>query len=163
MDQNTAVMVKAGTIAVILSFFLYKMTATTTLFIIPLLFVSPKFTNTKWALIPVVVVLIALVGSQLYTYGKLSSEIPLTGVLAVGLYLPVTLLIGAFIWIAFSKRQAFERLLMASAVAGLFGFILAAWIMGNSVSANATRLLYKQTVMQMLPVLFGEGLPLGLT
>jgi hypothetical protein len=161
MDKETMVTIRSGLLAVIISFFLYKMSATSTLFIIPLLFVAPKLPSDRWALIPVGVVAVALTGYHIIGYAPVLSEPYISGTILVGLFLPITLLVGTAIFIII-KRSTIEKLLYATLFAAFYGFSLMIWFKTNSEVASVTAEVYYQAVKSAIPVVFSESLPLGL-
>jgi hypothetical protein len=162
MERHTMVMVRSGILAVGLSFLMYWIAASSTLFIIPLLFFAPKFPSNRWAMVPVGVVAALLLGSQVMGYGGVLREVTVIGSLLVGLYVPISLLVGAALWIGLRDRRLLVRFLAASVWAALFGFALLFWLSGTSASAKATEEMYRQVVKAVLPGLTGGQLPLGM-
>ena len=162
MEQHTISMVRAGALAIVLSLVLYRIAASSTLFIVPLLFFAPRFQPARWALIPVGVVAVLLVGSQVVGLGGVLRNVSVFGALLIGFYMPVSLLVGTGIWIVLHSERILVRLLAASSFAAVFGFSLVLWLAGGSESAMATATIYREIIQVLAPSLFGETMPLGM-
>ncbi|MDD2297739.1 MAG: hypothetical protein PHR10_05770 [Sphaerochaetaceae bacterium] len=163
MERQTIAMVRSGAIAVALSLILYRIAASSTLFIVPLLFFANKFRPKRLALIPVGVVFLILLGSQVVGLKELLREASGIGPLLVGLYLPVSLLIGTGIWIELDRMRMLVKLLASASFAAITGFILVLWFSSGSQAALATANIYEQMVEMVLPTLLGGQLPLGMS
>ena len=163
MERQTVAMIRSGVLAVGISLFLYQLAASSMLFVVPLLFFAPQFPSPRWALIPVAVVWVLIVGVQLAGLGGYLRDVSVFTALLVGFYFPVSLLVGAAIWIMLQQRRLFARLVSASSFAALFGMVLVWWLSGDSASAQATATVYRDLVEVMVVPLFGEQLPLGMT
>lgn len=157
------IMVRVGVLAVVLSLVLYRIAAASTLFIVPLLFFAPRFKPSYWALAPVGVVFVLLLGYQMVLLKEFMREVSGMGAVLVGLYLPTSLLIGTGIWIRLDKMKMLKKLMASSAFAAIAGFSLVLWFSNGSPSALATAAIYQQMVEALIPAAFGEGLPLGMT
>ena len=162
MERQTMVMVRSGVLAVGLSFLMYWVAASSTLFIIPLLFFAPKFPSNRWALVPVGIVAVLLLGYQLVGYGGVLREVTVIGSLLVGLYVPISLLLGAALWIWLQDRGMLVRLLTVCAVAAIYGFGLMLWLSSGSASAVATEGMYRNVMKSVVPGLLGGQMPLGM-
>ena len=161
MEQQEKLMLRDGVLAVGMSIILYTITASTTLFIVPLLFVAPRLQDTKRALVPVVAVMILLVGYNLYQgRGQLDNPAVL-GSLMIGMYFPFSLLVGAGIWIWFQERRMLERLLAASLFAAVAGFSLVLWFEGGSESAVQTTDSLQAVFEALVSPLLNSSLPMG--
>ena len=123
MEQQARLMLRDGVLSVGISLILYKLTASATLFVVPLLFVAPRLQDIKRALVPVVLVLVLLSGYNLYQVGFRLNEPVVRGSLAIGMFLPVALLIGAGVWIGFAKYRMLLRLLLFGIRRG-YGFFV---------------------------------------
>jgi len=146
----------------VLSLVLYRIAASSTLFIVPLLFFAPRFNPTKWALVPVGVVAVLLVGSQVVGLGGILQDVSVFGALIIGFYMPVSLLAGAGIWIVLQSKGNLVRLLASSSFAAVFGFSLVLWLAGGSESAMAAASVYREILDVLAPSLFGDSMPLGM-
>lgn len=162
MDQGTVVMIRNSFVALVISYILYKITATSTLFIIPLLFIAPRFPSTKMALIPIGIFSVWLIGSQLLSMGKVLYQNSLMGTFFIVLYLPINLLIGSAIWILLKEHKSLNRLFFASAFAAISGLALVIWLSSDSASAVATEKVYREVVNATLPAMLGTQAPLGI-
>ena len=162
MDQGTVVMIRNSFVALVISYILYKITATSTLFIIPLLFIAPRFPSTKMALIPIGIFSVWLIGSQLLSMGKVLYQNSLMGTFFIVLYLPINLLIGSAIWILLKEHKSLNRLFFASAFAAISGLALVIWLSSDSASAVATEKVYREVVNATLPAMLGSQAPLGI-
>jgi hypothetical protein len=162
MDQGTVVMIRNSFVALVISYILYKITATSTLFIIPLLFIAPRFPSTKTALIPIGIFGVWLIGSQLLSMGKVLYQNSLMGTFFIVLYLPLNLLIGSAIWILLKEYKSLHRLFFASVFAAISGLALVIWLSGESSSAVATEKVYREVVNATLPAMLGTQTPLGI-
>jgi len=162
MEQQTKLMLRDGMLAVGTSLILYKLTASATLFVVPLLFVAPRLQDVRRALIPVVTVFFLLVGYNLFQVGSKLSDPVVRGSLAIGLFLPVALLIGAGVWIGLPHKRMLVRLAASSAFAALAGFLLVLWFRGGSDSAMKTAGSIQTVFELMIPSLLGSSLPLGM-
>lgn len=162
MEQQARLMLRDGVLSVGISLILYKLTASATLFVVPLLFVAPRLQDIKRALVPVVLVLVLLSGYNLYQVGFRLNEPVVRGSLAIGMFLPVALLIGAGVWIGFAKYRMLLRLLLASVFAAVMGFSLVIWFRSGSVSAMSTADSIRSTFEVLFPSLFGSAIPLGM-
>lgn len=162
MERQTMIMVRSGVFAVVLSLVLYRLAASSTLFIVPLLFFAPQFRPNRWALLPVFLVALFLLGSQLIGLGGVFQDVSVAGALVVGFFMPLSLLVGTGIWIGLEVKGLLMRLLISSSFAAIFGIVLLLWLSGGSESAVATANAYKQIVEVMVPNLFGDQLPLGM-
>jgi hypothetical protein len=132
MERQTMIMVRSGVLAVGLSFIMYWIAASSTLFIVPLLFFAPRFQSSRWALLPVGAVALLLTGYQLVGFGGVLVDGSVIGALLVGLYMPISLLAGAGIWIGLQGRGMLVKLLAGSLFAALFGMGLVLWLSGGS-------------------------------
>lgn len=162
MERHTMVMVRSGVLAVGLSFLMYWIAASSTLFIIPLLFFAPRIRPNRWALLPVALVACMLLAHQLIGYGGALKETSVIGALLIGLYMPISLLMGTALWIALEQRRMLVRLLTASATAAVFGFALSFWFFSKSPSAAATEQLFRNLVQAVIPGFFGGQVPMGM-
>ncbi len=162
MEQQTKLMLRDGVLAVGTSLVLYKLTASATLFVVPLLFVAPRLQDVKRALLPVVAVFILLLGYNLFQIGGKLIDPVVRGSLAIGLFLPVALLIGAGVWIALPHKRMLVRLASSSAFAAIAGFLLVLWFRGGSESAMETAGSIQSVFELMIPSLLGSSLPLGM-
>ncbi|WP_422480857.1 hypothetical protein [Pleomorphochaeta sp. DL1XJH-081] len=162
MERQTLVMLRSGVLAVVLSLVLYRVAASSTLFIVPLLFFAPQFRPNRLALLPVVLVALFLIGSQLVGLGGFLQDISVAGALVVAFFMPLSLLVGAGIWIGLQMEGMLKRLLFSSSFAAIIGIGLLFWLSGESESAIATANTYKQIVEAMVPSLFGDQVPLGM-
>ncbi len=162
MEQHTISMVRAGALAIVLSLVLYRIAASSTLFIVPLLFFAPRFQPVKWALIPVGVVAVLIIGTQVVGLGGVLRDVSVFGALLIGFYMPISLLVGTGIWIILHSERILVRLLAASSFAAVFGFSLMLWLTGGSESAMATATVYREIIQVLAPSLFGETMPLGM-
>lgn len=162
MERHTMTMVRSGVLAVGLSVLLYRVAASSTLFIVPLLFFAPRFKSERLALLPVGAVALLIIGYQLIGLGGAFREVSVFGALVVAFYMPLSLLVGTGIWIGSQTKGMLMRLLLSSSFAAIFGIGLLFWLSGDSESALATANVYKQIVETVLPGIFGEQLPLGM-
>ena len=162
MEQQARLMLRDGMLAVGVSLILYKLTASATLFVVPLLFVAPRLQDIRRALVPVVMVFVLLAGYNLFQVEFRLNEPVVRGSLAIGMFLPVALLIGAGVWIGFAKHRMLVRLLFASVFAAVMGFFLVIWFRSGSVSATSTADSIRSTFELLFPSLFGSALPLGM-
>lgn len=162
MERQTMIMVRSVVLAVGLSFIMYWIAASSTLFIVPLLFFAPRFQSSRWALLPVGAVALLLTGYQLIGFGGVLIDGSVVGALLVGLFMPISLLAGAAIWIGLQGRGMLVKLLAGSLFAAMFGMGLVLWLSGGSQSALATEDLYRQMVRVMVPSLLEGQLPLGM-
>lgn len=163
MDQQTGTMIKSGVIATILALVLYKMGVSSPLFILPLLFFAPKFKPNIWAVVPVALVLAILLAYNLIGTSDLWRSSSTIGVLLVGLYFPISSLVGAGIWILLGERRMLTKLLSASAFATAAGFGLVYWLSLGGPVATATGELYQRTIGVLISTVFGGEMPMGLT
>ena len=122
MEQHTISMVRAGALAIVLSLVLYRIAASSTLFIVPLLFFAPRFQPARWALIPVGVVAVLLVGSQVVGLGGVLRNVSVFGALLIGFYMPVSLLVGTGIWIVLQSERMLVSILDTSSIASIYSF-----------------------------------------
>ncbi len=103
----------------LVSFALSRLLVGNLLFTIPLMVLAPKFSNRKAALIPVGLVALLTVATELFraravlgtTEGKL--------MLLVGMFIPTVLLVASAVWIAMDGKRTVYRYLAAS----LFGMV----------------------------------------
>lgn len=163
MERQTAEMVRWGVLSVGISLILYRLTSSVILLTVPLLFVAPRFHPAKWALAPVGAVAVLLVGSQMVGVGGYSDDAPATaGVMMVGMYLPVSMLFGAGVWIGLAGRRMLKRLIIGSIPAAVGGFGLVLWFSGGSGSATATADVFRQMVETLVSSLLGSQPPVGM-
>lgn len=162
MERQTMVMVRSGVLAVGLSLLLYRVVASSTVFIVPLLFFAPRFRPEKWALLPVTVVTVLLLVTQLAGLGGILGDVSVFGALVVGFYMPLSMLAGAGIWIGLQTKGMLVKLLVSSSFAAIFGIGLLVWLSGDSESATATADVYRRLVETMVPGIFGGQLPMGM-
>lgn len=162
MERQTIIMVRSGVLAVVISIVLYRIAASSTLFIVPLLFFAPQFKSYRLALVPVGVVTVMILGSQLIGLGGVLQDVSVFGALLVGFYIPLSLLAGAGIWIMLYTERILKKLLFSSGFAAIFGFGLVVWLSGDSESALATAHIYREIVAAVVPSIFGGQLPLGM-
>ena len=163
MERHTIAMVRSGVLAVVISMLLYRIAASSTLFIVPLLFFAPRFRPSYWALIPVGLVGLLLVGTQVVGLGGFLRDVSVFGALLVGFYLPVSMLVGTGIWIVLDTKRLLVRLLGAASFATVFGIGLLLWLSGESESARATAAVFSEMIGYVVPSFFGGSMPLGMT
>jgi hypothetical protein len=161
MEQRVVTMVRDGVVAAGISFILFKLTSTATFFIVPLLFAAPRLQESKRALLPVLAVLLLLVGDSLWRSKGLAGEPALAGSLAVGMFFPVSLLVGAAWWIGLPKRGMLVRFLAGSACAAIGGMALVLWFRSGSQTARDTAAALKELYTTLVPALLGTSMPLG--
>jgi len=161
MEQQGRLMLRDGAMAIGMSIILYMITASATLFIIPLLFVAPRFQDVRRSLIPVLVVLVMVVSYNLIqVYDQLGIPV-IRGSLAVGMYIPIALLVGAGVWIGLPKQGMLVRLIVASLFAAIAGFLLVLWFRGGSESALDTAKSFKAIFELLVSQLLGSSLAIG--
>ncbi|MFA5467817.1 MAG: hypothetical protein WC224_02020 [Sphaerochaetaceae bacterium] len=159
MEQQTVTMIKAGAMATILALILYKMAVSSPLFILPLLFFAPRFKPNGWAIVPVGLTLVILVAYSLYGSSELLRTSSALGALLVGLYFPLSSLIGAGTWILFPDKRLLTRLLLSSIFATLAGFALVYWFSLGGPVASGTAQFYQKLVASVT----ANILPMGLS
>lgn len=155
------VLIRSVVIVAALSFLMYWITATSMLFIIPLLFFAPKFKSKHFALLPVGVVALLLLLYQLYGYGDSLRDNSILGALLVGLFIPFVLLVAVTLWILLSHKRLFIRYVVSCSGVALLGFGVVAWFSGGSSTVQSIEQLYRSLIVSMAPTLFKGTLPFG--
>ncbi|MGI6432496.1 MAG: hypothetical protein ACOXZ4_01330 [Sphaerochaetaceae bacterium] len=153
MERRSVESIRSIALAAGMSFIMYRLQVTSTLFIIPLLFFAPKLESNRLNLVPIGLVALVLIGTQLT---GLSKELPAStavGFLFVNLYLPLTLLIGAAIWIGLAKHSSLRRLLISGAAALVWGLALVLWFSSGSTSVVAVEQIYRAVFDAIAPSL----------
>ncbi|MCK9286269.1 MAG: YybS family protein [Sphaerochaetaceae bacterium] len=162
MEQQVVKMVRDGAIAAGLSFLLLKMPTTAAVFTIPLLFAAQRLRMPKFALLPVLAVLLLIIGDNLIFSRDLFNEPVLRGVMILGLYIPVSLLAGAAIWIGLTEHRMLIRFLAGLIFATICGFALVLWFRGGSETAVAAGEYIRSTYVEVLAVVLGSAFPAGI-
>lgn len=163
MERQTVVMIRTGVLATIFALVLYNMAVSSPLFVLPLLFFAPRFKPNIWAVVPVASVFVILVAYNLIGSSELLRTSSAVGAVIVGLYFPVSSLVGTGTWILLDEKRMLTKLLSSSAFAALSGFALLYWFSRGGVVATATADLYQKMMGAIIPSLFGGELPLGLS
>ncbi len=128
------------------------------LFTIPLLVLASRLSTTREALYPVGFVSLILIVTEIIKAREalLSTEGRILFILT--LFMPVVLLAGAALWIAFSNRRLFERYLIASSVGVIASLLLVIWLSRPTPAREKIDAIFLETFL----TLFGEGAsPLG--
>lgn len=162
MEPQTASMIRTGAIAVCISLFMYWLTASAPLFIIPLLFIAPRFRPVWGAYLPVAVVAAVLVGWQFVSIAAHPGDPAVMGLGLIGLYLPLSLLVGCGVWIALSGQSMLVKLVGSSLFAAVSGYALALWISSDGLSAVATQEALHSMIHTMFSSLMGSQMPFGM-
>lgn len=138
-------LIRDASLMVLASLLLYRLTFTNILFTIPLLLLAPRFEDRKYALLPVAVVFLLVVGGELFT-ARNALTLPTTPlILIIGLFIPVTLLVAAAVWIWLRGRRNLVRYLASCAFAVVGGFGLAVWLQSGSEVVAKVAELYSST------------------
>lgn len=162
MERRDVLMIRDGALAAGLSFFLYKLTSSATFFIIPLLLAAPRLIDVKRALLPVAAVLVLLLGDSLIGLKGVFADTVLAVLLLVGLYMPVSLLVGAACWIGLAKRRMLIRFLYGSIFAAIGGFLLIIWFRSGSEAAGQAGDSLKNMYVVIADTFITSALPVGL-
>lgn len=162
MDQRYATFVRNGVVGVVTSFFLYKFTSTTAFFIIPLLLVAPRIERNQALLLPLVVLLL-IVGDSLIRGRGIAWDRTYLGSLAVGFYLPLSMLIGVVVYLLLPDKPMLVKFLAGSAFAAFGGVCLVLWFRSSSEAARETGEALRALYAQLIDTLLGSTLGLGVS
>ena len=144
-----------------ISIALYWITSSTFLSVVVLLLASQKVETVQKGLISVLVVILFVI---VLHYIQLNDAIKGeggSGLLIVGLYLPVSTLIASGVWMATEKKRKLYRLLYASLFAFVAGFLIVVWLSGSSVSALNTRNVYQSLISSLVSLVMSNQLPVN--
>lgn len=162
MEQRYVTFARNGAIGVISSFFLYKITSTTAFFIIPLLLVAPRL-ELKQALLLPLVVLLLIIGDNFIRGRGIVWDQAYYGTLAVGLYLPLSMLVGVVVYLLLPDKPLLVKFLAGSAFAALGGICLVLWFRSSSEAARQTGEALRSLYAQVAEALLGSTLGIGVS
>lgn len=132
MNQGESVGIKQYGIVIGLSFVLSQMVFTNFLFTIPLLVLAQRYPKGERTLLPVGAVTVLLMVTELFKLRQaLDTPVGRT-LLLVGLFVPVVLLVSAFIWIQLSGERLLVRYLASASFGVVAALVLVIWFSSGS-------------------------------
>ncbi len=139
-----------------ISFVIYMVTSSGALSIVPLLLMNDRLDGMwkKSVMVGLVVLAVAILHT-IQLNGLFQDMSTVTGVLVVGLFMPLSLLISSGIWMLTSHRRYFIRLIYAVSFVVVAGFFIVLWLLGDSESSRNTLEMYQQVLQSVVQMLMG--------
>ncbi|WP_320130395.1 DUF2232 domain-containing protein [uncultured Sphaerochaeta sp.] len=152
MNQSETVSIRDSAIVVGVSFLLSQLVFSNFLFTIPLLVLAPRFAKGEKALIPVGIVALLVLASELYKSREALADPVGRVLLLIGLFIPVVLLVSCSIWILLEKKRLLVRYLASASFGVVVSLLLVIWFSRGS----KTVLAVDASILKAFKVLFGQ-------
>ncbi len=158
MQWQTNDTVRYVGIPVIASIVIYLISSSAILTILPLLLVYEKVQPVQKILYGVAAVIIFIIGYHAVQLATVLQDGQHIGLLIVGLYTPLSLLIASGIWIATYNYKKIERFIFSISFAVVAGFAILVWLLGDSESASQTIEVYQDVLNSFMAVIVQQQL-----
>ncbi|MDC7247815.1 MAG: DUF2232 domain-containing protein [Sphaerochaetaceae bacterium] len=152
MQWQTNDTVRYVGIPVLASIVIYVVSSSAFLSILPLLLVFEKVQPVRKFLYGVAAVILFVIGFHAVQLANVLQDGQNTGLLIVGLYTPLSMLVASGIWIATYGRKNIERFFYSISFAVVAGFAMLIWLLGNSASASRTLEVYNDILSSFMTV-----------
>lgn len=140
----------------VLSFGAYLATSSGVLSILPLLLMSERLDEMWKRILSVSLVVIAVIVLHVVQLNDIFQDMSsTTGVLIVGLFMPVSLLVSSGIWLMLSPRRYFTRLSASVSFPVVIGCFIVLWLLGESESSKETLRIYQEVLDSVIQMLMG--------
>lgn len=142
-------------LAVLASFAMYNLGLGYLIFTFPLLVLSKRTSREKTDTACVAVLVLVLL-KQLYTYRESLSDALTSALIGINLFVPLSLILGALVWVNTAKVKLFNRILLMCAPSFLVFFGLELWFTIKPELALRVMEEYRGQYLDMVKALTGE-------
>ncbi len=141
-----------------ISFIIYLVTSSGVLSILPLLLMSERLDGLWKKSISAGLVVLGVIILHTVQLGDIfQTRGTMTGVLIVGLYMPLSLIVSAWVWMVMSHTRYAIRLIASVSIVFVFGFFIVLWLLGDSESSRNTLAVYQEVLTSVIQMM-GAGM-----
>jgi hypothetical protein len=140
------------------SIVIYIISSSALLTILPLLLVYEKVQPMQKALYSVAALILFVLGFHAVQLASVLQDKQNLGLLIVGLYVPISMLVASGVWIATYNRERFERFLLSISFSVVAGLAILVWLLGDSESASLTIGMYQEVLNSFMTVFVQQQL-----
>lgn len=149
-DQKQFIISKEAILLTAASIVLSRLVIGNFLFTIPLLVLASRLSTPREALYPVGLVSLVLIITEVIKAKEALVSAEGRILFVITLFMPVVLLAGAALWIAYSDRRLFQRYLIASSVGIIASLLLVIWLSRPSAAREKIDGLFLETFLALM-------------